>query len=330
MGFLRRRRNGADDDGTTLFFATDLHGSEVCFRKFVAAAGFYGADLLVLGGDLTGKVVVPVVEETDGTWWADVHGERRPLRPGEVDAFEAQMAAEGAYPRRMSAEEHAELERSPERVDAIFLELMTARLRGWIAHAHERLDGTDVRIVTAPGNDDPYQVDDVIREHGGDRVLLLEGEVTTVAPGHEMLNTGWSNRTPWHTHREFDEDALRAHIEAMARRLEAPATAIFNIHVPPFDSTLDTAPALDEHLAVRTSLGNQLTAPAGSTAVREAIEAHQPLLSLHGHIHEAGGSVRIGRTVAINAGSEYGEGILRGVLATVGGGRLQRYQTTSG
>jgi uncharacterized protein len=330
MGLLRKRRNGSGDGETTLYFATDLHGSEVCFRKFVSAASFYGADLLVLGGDLTGKHVVPVVEQPDGTVRAELHGERRVLTPREIEPFEAQMADEGLYPHRMTAAEHAELAASPEKVDALFRELMTARLRRWIAIARERLDGTDVRIVTAPGNDDPYEVDDVIREDGDRRVLLLEGEVTEVAPGHEMLSTGWSNRTPWNTHREFDEDAIRAHIEAMAGRLSSPDTAIFNIHVPPYDSTIDTAPALDEHLAVRTSMGNQLTAPAGSTAVREAIEAHQPLLSLHGHIHEAGGTVRIGRTVAINAGSEYGDGILRGVLVTVGAGRLKRYQATSG
>ena len=330
MALLRRRRNGSGEGETTLFFATDLHGSEVCFRKFVAAASFYGADLLVLGGDLTGKHVVPIVEEPDGAIWADLHGERRALKPREIEPFEAQTADEGLYPHRMTAAEHADLTASPEKVDALFLELMTARLRHWIAYARERLDGTEVRIVTAPGNDDPYVVDEVIREHGDGRVLLLEGEITEVAPGHEMLSTGWSNRTPWNTHREFDEDAIRAHIEEMADRLASPETAIFNIHVPPYDSTIDTAPALDERLAVKTSMGNQLTAPVGSTAVREAIEAHQPLLSLHGHIHEAGGSVRIGRTVAINAGSEYGEGILRGVLVTVGAGRLKRYQATSG
>ena len=187
-----------------------------------------------------------------------------------------------------------------------------------------------MRILTAPGNDDPYAVDDVIRRRGGERMLLVEGELTEIAPGHQMLSTGWSNRTPWDTHREFDEDALRAHIEAMAEQLSDPATAIFNIHVPPYDSTLDTAPQLDEDLAVKTSMGNLLTAPAGSVAVREVIEAYQPLASLHGHIHEAGGSVRIGRTVAINAGSEYGEGVLRGVLLTVGGGELKRVQATSG
>jgi uncharacterized protein len=322
----RKRRNG---DETTVFFATDLHGSEVCFRKFVAAAAFYGADLLILGGDLTGKLVTPVVQNGQG-WWSEVHGRRTSLKARELDAFEAQMADEGVYTRRMSADEHAELERAPEKVDALFLELMTERLAHWIELARQKLDGTPVRILTAPGNDDPYAVDDVIRRHGGDRVLLVEGEVTEIAAGHEMLNTGWSNHTPWDTHREFDEEALRAHIEEMAQQLRDPATAIFNIHVPPYDSTLDTAPLLDADLAVQTSMGNQLTAPAGSTAVRAAIEAHQPLASLHGHIHESGGSVRIGRTVAINAGSEYGEGVLRGVLFTVGGGELKRVQATSG
>ena len=317
------------DEGTTVFFATDLHGSEVCFRKFIAAASFYGADLLVLGGDITGKFVTPIVENGDG-WWAELHGRRIALKGGELEGFEAQMADEGVYTRRMAADEHAAYEQHPERVDALFLEVMTERLEHWIDLAHEKLDGTPIRVLTAPGNDDPYEVDDVIRSRGGDRVVLVEGELTEIAPGHQMLSTGWSNHTPWDTHREFDEDALRAHIEEMAGRLSDPAGAIFNIHVPPYDSTLDTAPQLDEDHAVMTSMGNLLTAPAGSTAVRAAIEAYQPLASLHGHIHEAGGSVRIGRTVAINAGSEYGEGVLRGVLLTVGGGELKRVQATSG
>jgi Icc-related predicted phosphoesterase len=328
MRLFGKGRNGGSGDETTVFFATDLHGSEVCFRKFVAAAAFYGADLLVLGGDLTGKLVTPIVEDGDGRWWSEVHGERVALEDRELDALEAQLANEGLYTRRMTAAEHAAYDQ--EAVDALFRELMTERLEHWIDYARERLDGTPVRILTAPGNDDPYAVDDVIRARGGDRVVLVEGDVTEIAPGHEMLNTGWSNHTPWDTHREFDEGALRAHIEEMAGRLRNPAAALFNIHVPPYDSMLDTAPLLDAELAVRTSMGNVLTAPAGSTAVRAAIEAHQPLASLHGHIHESGGSVRIGRTVAINAGSEYGEGVLRGVLLTVGGGELKRVQATCG
>ncbi len=327
---LRRRANGSAPDQMTLYFATDLHGSEVCFRKFVAAAAFYGADLLVLGGDLTGKLVTPVVDRGDGSWAAELHGEPRTFSTRELDALERQLADEGTYTRRMDRDEHADFQRSPDRVDALFEELMIERLVHWIELAHERLAGSGVRIITAPGNDDPYAVDDVIRERGGDRVLLMEGEVTEIAPGHELLSTGWSNHTPWHTHREFDEPRIREHIDAMASRLAHPEAAIFNIHVPPHGTTLDTAPKLDADFAVQTSMGNPLTVAAGSTAVREAIEAYQPLASLHGHIHESGGSVRIGRTVAINAGSEYGEGILHGVLLTVGGGRLVRFQATTG
>jgi Icc-related predicted phosphoesterase len=226
-----------------------------------------------------------------------------------------------------------ELERytgDPEAVEGLFTELMHATLIRWMDHARQKLAGTGVRILTAPGNDDPFSIDDVIREHGGGHFQLLEGEVYEVAPGHEMLNTGYTNVTPWNTHREYSEEQIAAHLKEMTARLERPEQSIFNIHVPPYNSALDTAPALGDDLAVRTSMGAQVTAPVGSTAVREALEEHQPLLSLHGHIHESGGMTRIGRTVAINAGSEYGEGVLRGLLVTVGGGKVLRHQATTG
>jgi len=274
--------------------------------------------------------VTPIVDRGDGTWDVELHGEARTVSDDGLDELERSLADQGVYTRRMDRDRHAELLDDPGKVDALFTELMLERLEHWIDHAHAKLGETGVRIITAPGNDDPYEIDDVIRERGGDRVLLMEGEVTEIAPGHELLSTGWSNRTPWNTHREFDEPLIREHIEAMAGRLEHPEAAIFNIHVPPYDTTLDTAPMLDEDFAVQTSMGNALMQPVGSTAVREALEAHQPLASLHGHVHESGGTVRIGRTVAINAGSEYSDGILHGVLLTVGGGRLVRYQATTG
>lgn len=323
-------RRGTAKQGTTIFFATDLHGSEVCFRKFVAAAGFYGADLLVLGGDLTGKFVVPIVGRDDGRFSAEQFGKETVLEEQDVARFEAECANQGFYAKRMAAHEYARYAADPTAADELFGLLMRERLAHWLRYAQERLDSTDVKIVTAPGNDDPFEIDDVIREHGGGRALLLEGEIYEVAPGHEMLSTGWSNPTPWHTHREASEHELARKIEAMAGRLERPETAIFNIHVPPYNTGLDTAPQLDESITVVTSMGAQVSAPAGSTAVREALERYQPLVSLHGHIHEAGGVVRMGRTVAINAGSEYGEGVLRGVLVTVGDGELIRYQQTTG
>jgi Icc-related predicted phosphoesterase len=327
-----RRRAGRPSGGAerTLFFATDLHGSEVCYRKFIAAAKFYGADLLILGGDLTGKLVVPLVAVADDEYLAELHGEEVTVRAGALEDFEGRIANEGLYVARMTPAEHERLAASPEAVEALFLELMLERLRSWCDYAIDRLEGTDIAVITTPGNDDPPEIDAVIREHGGDRVLLMEGEIYEAAPGIEMLNTGYSNETPWDTPREHPEEFVREHIEEMSARLKDPGSAIFNIHVPPFDSGLDTAPLLDENLVVQTSMGAQLTAPVGSTAVRAAIESHQPVLSLHGHIHESGGTARIGRTVAINPGSEYSEGVLRGALATFENGELVRHQATSG
>lgn len=327
---LRGKRRSPEGDPTTIFFATDVHGSEVCFRKFVNAASFYGADVLVLGGDLTGKLVVPIVPDGEGRFLAELHGERVTLEDSQLERFEQRIANEGLYSFRMGAEEHEHYEQHPDDVEELFERLMRERLGSWIDYARERLDGTEVRIIATPGNDDPASIDEVIRERGQERVLLMEGEICEIAPGHEMLNSGYSNPTPWRTPREFPEEFIYEHIGAMAERLEHPETAIFNIHVPPYDSSIDVAPLLDDQLAVRTSMGAQLKGPVGSTAVRKLIERYQPLLSLHGHIHESGGTTHIGRTVAINPGSEYGEGILRGALISVGSGRLQRFQATSG
>lgn len=329
MALFRRSRTAASE-GVTLFFATDLHGSEICFRKFVNAAAFYSADLLVLGGDLTGKLVVPVVHGGDGRWRARLHGRVEELHPDALDEFEARVRNQGHYPKRMSEEEVAHYADDPQALDGLFTEQMHATLVRWIEHARHKLAGSGVTIVTTPGNDDPFSIDEVIREHGGDVFRLLEGEIVEVAPGHEMINTGYTNATPWNTHREYPEGDIARHLADMATRLDRPEHAIFNIHVPPYDSKLDTAPLLSDDLAVRTSMGAQMTGPVGSTAVRQALEEHQPLLSLHGHIHESGGTARIGRTMAVNAGSEYGEGVLRGVLVTVGGGKVHRHQPTTG
>lgn len=330
MGPFGKRR--AAEDMTTVFFATDLHGSEVCFKKFVAAARFYGADVLIMGGDVTGKLVVPVVGSGNGSgrYAAEVHGATVALRGDQLDSFEEKIADEGLYPVRLTPDEHQHYEQHPDEVGDLFLRLMLERLARWVDYAREKLAGSEIRIITTPGNDDPPEIDEVIRERGADRVLLLEGEVYELAPGHQMLNSGYSNLTPWHTHREFPEDFIREHIERMASSISAPENAIFNIHVPPYDSTLDVAPLLDNELAVRTSMGAQMTGPVGSTAVRGLIEKYQPLLTLHGHVHESGGTARIGRTLSINPGSEYGEGILRGALVSVGGGRVHRFQVTSG
>jgi len=69
---------------------------------------------------------------------------------------------------------------------------------------------------------------------------------------------------------------------------------------------------------------------AGSKSVRRAIEKYQPLLGLHGHIHESQSVAKIGKTTCINPGSEYGEGVLRGCIVILGDGKIEGYQMTRG
>lgn len=329
MGLFRRRAEPSGDV-VTLFFATDLHGSEICWRKFVAAAGFYRADVLVLGGDFTGKLVIPLVRSPGGGFQARFLGKEHRLAPDEVPAFERRVADSGFYPVEMDPDRYTQLETNPAEVEALFQELMVTRLIDWIAYARDKLAGSRVRILTAPANDDPYYIDDVIAEHGGDLFLNVEDTVIEVAPGHEMISTGFTNRTPWNTPREHDEAVIAAHIDQMAARLTRVETAVFNLHPPPHGTKLDAAPRLNDRLEVVTSAGAAVMDHVGSKAVVEALERHQPLLSLHGHIHESAGQIQIGRTTAINPGSEYGEGVLKGALVRIGQGRIHSYQATSG
>src|SRR5580658_4485313 len=57
-----------------IFFATDIHGSEICWKKFLNAAAFYKADMVVLGGDVTGKAMVPIIAGP-GYWETRIRGE---------------------------------------------------------------------------------------------------------------------------------------------------------------------------------------------------------------------------------------------------------------
>ena len=313
----------------TLFFATDIHGSRLCFRKFLSSLDFYGADIAILGGDMTGKMIIPIVHEGNGRHRARVAGQDLSVSGDEVADLESKLADAGYYPRRMEPEVYADLEQHPERVDAAFADAMVQTLRDWNELAERKYAGTDRTIYVAPGNDDPWFIDEVLAELP--RFKLLEGQVVTLGDRYEMLSSGYSTPTPWNTHRELSEAELGGKIEELAERLESPSTAIFNLHDPPFNTGIDEGPDLDPAtLKARSGMGQASTKPVGSTAVKDAIEKYQPLLALHGHIHESRGSVRIGRTLCINPGSEYGDRILRGCLVQLANGEVSGFQLTSG
>lgn len=311
-----------------LYFATDVHGSETCWRKFLNAAQHYSADVLVLGGDMTGKALVPVIDDGGGHWHATLLENRKEMTgEDEVAAFEAAVIKRGYYPFRTNLDELRELEQEESRWHGLFHEKMLETVDKWMRMADERLGGSGVRVFCCPGNDDQFEVDEIIEN--AKTVELAEGRVVDI-DGFQMVSTGWSNRTPWNTYREEDEPDLRARLERAIANVTAPGErTLYNFHCPPYHSGLDDAPELTEDMMLKDA--GRAVKPVGSTAVREAIEEHSPVLTLHGHIHEARGNCRIGRTLCINPGSSYEQGDLLGAVVDLDGKKkVKRFLLTSG
>ena len=311
-----------------LFFATDIHGSDVCWRKFLNSAQHYSADVIVLGGDMTGKALVPIVHDGGDRWHA-THLENRHELAGEdeVAAFETTVRRRGYYPFRTTADELHALADDEERADKLFHELMFERVEQWLALADERLEGSGIRCLVCPGNDDGFEIDEVVRN--AKNVELAEGRVIDL-DGFQLASTGWSNPTPWKTYREEEEPQLAERIERVVSQVTAdPERTIFSLHCPPYASGLDDAPELTDDMRIKHA--GHAPVPVGSTAVREAIERHQPALSLHGHIHECRGNTRIGRTLCINPGSSYEQGDLLGAVVDLDGKKkVKRFVLTIG
>lgn len=310
-----------------IFFASDVHGSERCWRKFLNAGRFYRADVLVMGGDIAGKLIIPIVRQSDGTYKATFHREYQ-LRVGsELLDLERAIRDSGYYPVRLTPDEVAELQ-TKEAQDELFKEVMGKELGRWLQMAEDRLKGTGIRCFASPGNDDIWELDEVLRSQSV--VETPDAGRVMIDDEHEMVGVGFSTPTPWHTERECTEEEYAEKIEELVGLIESMPTAIFDIHCPPYDSGLDSAPEITEDLKPVTILGQPQTAPVGSRAVKAAIERHQPLLGLHGHVHESRGIVKVGRTVCINPGSEYTEGILAGALIGVDGNRVEQFQLITG
>lgn len=312
-----------------LFFITDVHGSTRCFKKFLNSAKFYNAKILVLGGDLTGKMLIPIVEQGNGTFRCTYEGSQLNLKNrADVDALVAKTTDAGLYTRIMSRKEFEEMSADPENVTKTFNEAMVDRVKDWVKLSEERLGKTDVKCYISPGNDDLFDVDQVL--DSSSYVINPEEKVVSLDGEHEMITLGYTNHTPWNSPREVDEDELGRKIEAMTDGVENMNTAIFNIHVPPINTPIDQAPMVDKDLKVVVKSGQIQMISAGSSAVRAAVERCQPMLGVHGHIHESHGFVMIGRTLCANPGSEYGDGVLRGFLAEIEGDKIKSHMLTTG
>lgn len=310
-----------------IFFATDIHGSETCFRKFVNGAKAYGADVVILGGDITGKVLVPIVQ-TNGAWEA-IEGTVTERLDSEtaVAEYVRRVRGAGAYPLRVTQEELDRLTADADYREQTFERVISASVESWLTIAEERLKPDGVECYIGLGNDDDHFVEPLLRDAGW--AVFPEGEVVDVR-GYEMVSWGWSGRTPWDSPREQDEDELERSIVAMADRLRDPKRAIFNIHNPPFRTGLDTAPELTDDLRPIVKGGEMQMTSVGSTAVRTTIERYEPLVALHGHVHESRAAKKLGRTLCVNPGSSYQQGVLRGAMVSLKKSKVGRWSFTTG
>jgi Icc-related predicted phosphoesterase len=327
----RKRRTGegsAAEQTIALYYASDVHGSERCWRKFLGAGRFYGVQALIMGGDLTGKAIVPIEIGAGGAFTTTFIGETRSgSTPEELEELVQAVRFNGMYPWLAPAEEIARLRDDSAARAALLERTMVDELRRWIDLADERMAEYGIDVFVMPGNDDPWACDEVLES--ATHVKACDDRVVMVGP-HEMISCGYANPTPWNSPRELDEEALYARIKSLADQLEDPSTAIFNLHVPPYDSGLDVANEMNADLTLKYIGGQPHPIPVGSHAVRQIVEETQPLLALHGHIHESRGEVRIGRTLAINTGSEYNSGHIHGAVVTLAGDEVRKHQFVVG
>jgi hypothetical protein len=310
-----------------IFFATDVHGSEICWKKFISGGKFYEVDVLILGGDMTGKAVVPIIAQGGGRYKVTLLEQQTILESQEqVNNMVQSIQNRGYYPYVTDPDEVAAISSTPGGSDELFLKEVIKTLERWMDYADQKLAGTGLQCYVCPGNDDVFEIDAVLK--ASKTVTLAEGKVIQLDKHHEMVSTGWSNPTPWDTHREEPDDALLKRMEAMMPELRDPANAVFSLHAPPYGSGLDEAPELTKDM--RLAYAGQSLISVGSKASLAVIEKYQPLVGLHGHIHEGRGTRKIKRTMCINPGSMYEQGILQGAMVELKPNKLNSYVLTAG
>ena len=314
---------------TRIFYTSDLHGSESCFGKFVNAAKIYKADALIIGGDLTGKQIIPIVRRPDKTYQVTFLGETLILRnEEELAKAKKRISSIGYYIHVADESDMKTLHEDEAKLQETFAIKMRETVANWVELAERKLKGSGVTLYMMPGNDDDLTIDPLLEGH--DIVVNPNEKVVTIRE-HEMISLGYANMTPWRCPRDVTEEKLGEMLEALTSKVQKMDRAIFNLHAPPYKTSIDLAPELDENFRPKAAGGGGvIMTNVGSTAVRKAIEDHQPLLTMHGHIHDSKGMCNIGRTLCLNPGSEYIDGILRGVIVDMEETRVKDYLFTSG
>ncbi|MEM1696331.1 MAG: metallophosphoesterase [Desulfurococcaceae archaeon] len=304
-----------------LIYATDLHGSDLMFKKLVSAALLYKANVVVVGGDITGKGIVPIVQKRTGEYEASVYGTRYTAKSREeLDKILKLISNYGFYPY-ITSEHELEAFSDQQAFEKLYYQLSTKRLREWIEYARDKLKEANVEFYMMPGNDDPYEVDEVLKD---DFVVNHARKALEIADGrYVLIGYDRTNVTPWKCPRDVDEELIEKELEEICSRVRMVQPVILNTHCPPYGTLLDLAPKLDKDLKPVISGGSVIMEHVGCVSVRRIIEKYQPLLGLHGHIHESRAVDNLRKTIIVNPGSAYNEGVLFMALVVLENGKVK-------
>lgn len=296
------------------YFTGDIHGSEVTFKKVLKAGKFYGANAVIIAGDLVGKGMIPI-SKTNSGYECEFGGEHNILSTeNDLQKMLELIDNSGFYHYVTSKEELTDLYKSQEAADKLVDRLIVERMTNWVERMQTAGKQDGMVFYISPGNDDPYSIDPILS--GGEYVINPEDRLVSVHEKIDLLTCGVTNPTPWNTERELPEDKLLEKLENLVTLVPDTKKCIFSFHAPPYMTKLDVAPTLNKDLRMESGLGAAPSQNVGSKAVRTIIEKYQPLVSVHGHIHESPGKDKIGNTFCFNAGSEYAQGVLRGIILT--------------
>lgn len=308
---------------TRIFYSADVHGNELIWKKYLKAAEYYKADVIMLCGDLTGKAIVPIVRRGSNDWYSRPYGKTEEYHSREaVEKQKHTIRNEGLYVVELTHEEVEEIQKDEKKMDDLFVKVMVETIDRWLSLVEERVT-KQTKVIVNPGNDDHFEIDDAIKRH--DRVIYPLHRVVDIDEKHQLISCAWVNPTPWKTPRECSEQDLMKKLEKEFARLDGYENLICNFHAPPYGTPLDLAPKLEKDLKPVAHFGTVEKEHVGSKAVNEVIRKYQPLLGLHGHIHESKAHCYLERTLCVNPGSQYRKGVLMGYvldLPTIKGGRI--------
>lgn len=312
---------------TKIFFATDLHGSEPCFKKFLRAGTFYGADILFLGGDYGAKELVLFSNSEKGVDTFSGSGQHQHFAStDDFDRYVLWCKASGRLMKRVDASVLQHI--APASYHDLFDRTLNDTFATWAEMARDAFRRDGIPIYVIPGNDDSPRTDHYFTSEPF--VFMHRRTAELRASLITLLGWGGSNPTPWHTPREYPEHQIRSELEQALKLRSHAGPMVLLAHPPPFGCGLDLVPEITKTLSYRLSFGSSAMVPIGSSAVREFVEEHQPLIGLFGHVHEGRGYHMIGQTLCINPGSAFHTGRLLGCILSITDGRVDDFQLTDG